>query len=330
MASRELFLLALATSLVSCGGADAPVDDNALPALGANGRVSVVGISAGGYMAGQYQVAFSDEVFGSAIVSAGPWGCSGGSISTALGPCVSGEGIDVDALTAEAEALASAGSTAPTAALADDRVFLFHAAGDVVVNESVVSAAAAWFGDFTSPQNVVQINDVPGVHGWLTEAYGVGCESFEPPYINNCGYDLAGEILEHWYGELTPANESGGSVQAFDQQPFGDASLMELGYMFVPDECREPGCDIVVLFHGCQQSAEVIGTELVENSGLNRWAASNSTVVLYPQVQSSNIAPMNPLGCWDWWGYTDDDYLSRSAPQLAAINAMVTELSSTE
>ena len=53
-------------------------------------------------------------------------------------------------------------------------------------------------------------------------------------------------------------------------------------------------------------------------------------MVLYPQVQSSNMAPMNPLGCWDWWGYTGEDYLSQSAAQLAAVRSMVERLAATE
>ncbi len=172
---------------------------------------------------------------------------------------------------------------------------------------------------------------MPGVHGWLTFDYGVDCQSFESPYINNCTYDLAGVILYHWYNrELVVPDDETGSVIEFDQSEFGDACLTDIGYAFVPDSCSEPGCDIVVVFHGCQQSSEVIGTELVEHSGFNRWAASSSIIVLYPQVQSSSLAPMNPLGCWDWWGYTDDDYLSRSAPQLSAVHGMVERLASSE
>ncbi len=330
MLKQPLPAIAAALFIAACGGAEPPAVDNTLPALGADGRVSVTGISSGGYMAGQYQVAFSDQVSGSALVAAGPWACSGGSVSTAIGPCVSGEGIDVEALAGKAEEMAAAGRISATAELEDHRVLLFSASDDVVVSTDVVAAASDWFESFVSPDNIARIFDrVPGVHGWLTFDYGVDCQSFESPYINNCTYDLAGTILGYWYGrELTAPGDASGRVIEFDQSEFGDASLTDLGYAFVPNSCSEPGCDIVVFFHGCQQSAEVIGTELVWNSGFNRWAASNSMVVLYPQVQSSNIAPMNPLGCWDWWGYTGDDYLSRSAPQLAAINAMVARLAS--
>ena len=330
MDKRKLLVVMAALSIAACGDAEAPADDNSLPALGASGRVSVAGISSGGYMAGQYQVAFSDQVHGAALIAAGPWGCAGGSVTTAIGPCVSGEGINAVELALKADDMAADGRISPPSALDEQRVFLFSAANDAVVSENTVSAAAAFLGAFAPSENVMLINDVPGVHGWLTEKYGVDCLSFEAPYINNCGYDLAGEILSHWYGELAADAEAYGSIIEFDQSAHGDASLTEFGYVYVPDACREPGCDVVVFFHGCQQSAEFIGTELAENSGFNRWAASNSTIVLYPQVQSSSIAPMNPLGCWDWWGYTGDNYLAQSAPQLAAVRGMVQRLAASE
>ena len=43
--------------------------------------------------------------------------------------------------------------------------------------------------------------------------------------------------------------------------------------------------------------------------------------MLYPQVDSSKIAPLNPMGCWDWWGYTDGDYATRDGAQLKVVKA---------
>ncbi|HEY7670292.1 MAG TPA: poly(3-hydroxybutyrate) depolymerase, partial [Hyphomicrobium sp.] len=66
-------LLAIAAPLSGCG------DDRAaeLPALGATlNETSVSGISAGAYMAGQFQIAHSDEVVGAGIVAGGPYGCA--------------------------------------------------------------------------------------------------------------------------------------------------------------------------------------------------------------------------------------------------------------
>jgi poly(3-hydroxybutyrate) depolymerase len=81
-----------------------------------------------------------------------------------------------------------------------------------------------------------------------------------------------------------------------------------------------------VAFHGCQQSAEFIGDTFVRDAGYNEWAESNRLLVLYPQAASSKVAPMNPLGCWDWWGYTGANYATKSGAQITSVMAMVDAL----
>jgi hypothetical protein len=51
----------------------------------------------------------------------------------------------------------------------------------------------------------------------------------------------------------------------------------------------------------------------IEQSGYLDWAAANDIVMAFPQVAP---AAANPLGCWDWWGYTGTDYLWRDAVQM--------------
>jgi hypothetical protein len=36
--------------------------------------------------------------------------------------------------------------------------------------------------------------------------------------------------------------------------------------------------------------------------------------------------PLNPYGCWDWWGYTDFNYAVKAGPQIAAIKMMLDRL----
>ena len=79
--------------------------------------------------------------------------------------------------------------------------------------------------------------------------------------------------------------------------------------------------------HGCQQSRERVGDAFVKGAGFAEVADSNRLVILFPQVKASTI---NPDGCWDWWGYTGLDYLSKNALQIAAIWAMVEHLASKE
>lgn len=65
---------------------------------------------------------------------------------------------------------------------------------------------------------------------------------------------------------------------------------------------------------------------VARGAGFNEWAEANRLVVLYPQAKASRMAPLNPLGCWDWWGYTDEDYATRDGAQIKAVQAMVDRL----
>jgi len=49
-------------------------------------------------------------------------------------------------------------------------------------------------------------------------------------------------------------------------------------------------------------------------------------IVLFPQVSST---PANPQACWDWWGYTGRQFLTRDAPQIVAVRRMLQRLAAT-
>ena len=55
------------------------------------GRVAVVGVSSGAYMATQVHFAYSDRLAGAALVAGGPYGCAEGKLELALGPCMKAE-----------------------------------------------------------------------------------------------------------------------------------------------------------------------------------------------------------------------------------------------
>ena len=83
-----LLLLPLASAVA---GAAQP-----LPGLAAStGDVTVSGISSGGYMAVQFQVAYSSLVRGAGIVAGGPYYCAEGSVRRALGNCMTPSGKDL-------------------------------------------------------------------------------------------------------------------------------------------------------------------------------------------------------------------------------------------
>jgi hypothetical protein len=66
-------------------------------------------------------------------------------------------------------------------------------------------------------------------------------------------------------------------------------------------------------------SIEDIGNDFYTYGGYNEWAESNNIIVVYPQAVKSEFLPMNPSGCFDWWGYTDAN-VSTAANLFGAIN----------
>jgi poly(3-hydroxybutyrate) depolymerase len=90
--------------------------------------------------------------------------------------------------------------------------------------------------------------------------------------------------------------------------------------VYVPNACRTQNCRLHVAFHGCRQSVDNVHDDFVRDAGYNGWAAANRIVVLYPQVADSGA---NPNGCWDFWGYSGEDYRVREAKQMRAVKAMI-------
>ena len=79
-------------------------------------------------------------------------------------------------------------------------------------------------------------------------------------------------------------------------------------------------------FHGCKQGGETdppFGNIYAKYAGYNEWAKLNAIVVLYPQIQDTTFGPVNPEGCWDWWGYTDANYANQSGRQIRAVAQMI-------
>ena len=298
------------------------------------GSLTVSGVSSGGHMALQFQVAFSRDVAGAGIIAAGPWNCARGSLFRALGACIKGElpGPDTAPLVQLARETAAAGGIDDPSWLTPDRVWAFHGARDDVVGAAVMDSLLRFYRAFIPPERMHYETRVPAAHGFPTRGEGVACDQAAPPWLNDCDFDAAGELLRHLYDGLhEPAGPPRGELREFDQRRYtagrSGSSLAETGWIYVPQECagRRP-CRIHVAFHGCRQGSEFVGRTFVGKAGYNRWADANRIVVLYPQAARSWVWPFNPQGCWDWWGYTGADYAQRSGTQLAAVRRMLGDL----
>ncbi|HUO79998.1 MAG TPA: PHB depolymerase family esterase [Steroidobacteraceae bacterium] len=283
-------------------------------------------------MATQFQLSHGRVVRGVGVFAAGPWYCARGSLARAFGDCLGRpeSAPDAPALLALARAAASAGRIDPLESLAGARVWVFHGSRDATVAAPVTRALAEFYRGLVAAPDLRYLDEVAAGHGVPTESAGGPCELTAAPFLNACHYDGVGEMLAFLYGAAPAATppDGPGTLTRFAQAPYDPAgSLAAEGYLYVPRACAggQP-CRLHVAFHGCHQGAEFVGEAFVRDAGYNRWADAHRLVVLYPQTRRSALLPMNPEGCWDWWGYTDERYATRDGQQVAAVRAMVRAL----
>lgn len=324
---RRSLLCGLALVLTACGGEPEDAGPGAPTFAVDKARITVSGASAGAYMAGQLHVAHSALIGGAGLIAGGPYWCARNSIKQGLGPCMNGGDTGLAELLAYAEEQALAGNIDALSNLADDRVWLFHGTLDTIVNGDVVAAAAGFYGELLPPDNVASVTDVVAPHGVPTLETGVACDTVATPFLNACGYDAAGALLGSLSGELEDPTVASGELLQIAQPGGADAGMLDSALLYVPAACAAgESCGVHIAFHGCQQSVEFVGDVFAAGAGYNEWAESNNLLVLYPQVASSKIAPLNPLGCWDWWGYTGEEYATRNGAQIRVVMRMLDDL----
>jgi poly(3-hydroxybutyrate) depolymerase len=296
-------------------------------------ETTVSGISSGGYMAVQFGVSWSSIVRGVGVFAGGPFWCAQDSVSTATSTCEIGS-PSVSTSTGKTDSYASAGSIDATSNLARQKVWIFSGYNDGVVKQSVVNSLYSYYNHYLNSGFIEYKNNLDAGHAQVTSSYGSACAKTGSPFVNNCGYDAAGELLQHLFGTLNPRNSGTltGQLLTFDQSAFtgtspANLSLANTGYVYVPASCAAGNpCRVHVAFHGCLQNAGYVGTTYVTNAGYNQWADTNNLIVLYPQTISSSGAPYNPNGCWDWWGYNESSYANKNGSQIRFVKAMLDHL----
>ena len=333
-------VLASAALLAGCGenrSGDEARGERLAPLPIADGSVTVSGISAGGYMAVQFHVAHSALVNGAGVIAAGPYFCAENSLRYALGRCMKGDDpIAADELVSLTSELALNDAIDPIAGLATDRVWLFHGGADPVVAKSVVDALQSYYTTLVDPRSVKRIDLAAAGHTFPAAASDLqACGATDTPFIGSCGMDGARQLLEHLYGpfKAQAAAAAPGTLVKFSQTPYahaaGAAGLAARGWLYVPAACAGQGppggCRLHVAFHGCKQGSSYVHDAFVKRSGYLAAADAGNVVVLFPQVEPS-YQPLNPNGCWDWWGYGSEEYATRRGPQIVAIKAMVDDL----
>jgi len=349
--------LALLASMPGVSEADS---SQPLPALNIDiDQTSVSGISSGGFMAVQFQVAHSSIVKGAGIVAAGPFYCAQDDLITATTKCsctldpahlvcaVSAGSADVPALVRATRGFAAAGLIDDPANIARQRLITFAGGKDETVPVPVVDQLANYFTALGLPSANLSANTLTNAgHAMPTKAFGSACPVTADPYINDCHVDAAGNLLSWIYGPLQAAGKGTpkGRLIQFDQTPFipGQAfswssGLDSSGWLYVPAACSKgERCRLHIALHGCKQGQSYLpakpplggglyyGTTFVKHAGYNAWADANNLTILYPQAVT--VPWSNPNGCWDWWGYTDEHYADQQGVQIRALRAMADRL----
>lgn len=313
-------------------------------------QTSVSGLSSGAFMTAQFHVAYSDKVIGAGIVAGGPFYCVGSytsnpnnfvfqATSTCMAPMTSFVAPDGKGLFEKAEKFSKQNVIADVNNLKDDKVYLFSGSSDDVVKTLVVDQVDIFYKEAGVPEKSIRYNkSVNAGHSIITEDGPVPCPENKTPFINDCDFDQSHRILDHIYGNLNPpvkTSELSGKFVEFEQSEFFNnnkaTSMDEKAYLYVPESCEKEKCKVHVAIHGCLQGASEIGDQYYRTTGYNEIADSNKMLVLYPQVKKSEAVPYNPLGCWDFWGYSSADpskplFYTREAPQMKAILGMVERL----
>lgn len=355
---RTRLLHWMGLSLMIMGLVGTPVLAETAPPLGAYNadikQSSISGISSGAFMAVQFGVAWSSIINGVGVIAGGPYYCAQGTatagllgnvkpVLTATGPCMKGPPPSLDPLIAQTDEWARRGDIDDPRNIAHQRIYLFAGYNDTVVNPTVGDAAYRFYSHYLGgrdPGNLFLQTAIGAGHSQVTVNYGEPCNANEGYYIDHCNYDQAGIILEHIYGKLNAKRqgELSGKLLPFDQRGFtsptspASYSMADTGYVYVPADCAaQQPCRVHIALHGCKQNAETIGDRYISYAGYNEWADTNRLIILYPQTIAGNPAefePLNPFGCWDWWGYTNFNYAVKAGRQIATIKAMLDRLTS--
>ncbi len=295
--------------------------------------VTVSGVSSGAYMASQLHIAHSDWVKGAGLIAGGPYYCAQNSLMTALAQCVNKResADDLQQINQQLSQWQQQGKVAKLSHLSSSKVWLLHGSEDEKIHAAVTNDLVKQYQQWLPSTQLHYVDDKPFAHHFPTLNIGSDCRQSESPFLGLCQYDAAGKMLSFMLADINaPTGKATGNVYQVSQQVVADtaaAGLAKNGYVYVPKDCASgKQCQLHISFHGCNQNAEAVGRSYVDGVGLNRWADSNHLVVLYPQTTSSNINPFNPQGCWDWWGYTNQDYATNAGLQTKAVVSLVESL----
>ena len=307
-------------------------------------QTSVSGLSSGGFMANQLGYAYSATFKGVGVFAGGPYMCAGHSNYTA---CMYNASISSSMLSTMQADLNNWSGTAidSKANVAAQKIYLFVGSSDYTVGVNPMNGVQTQYtANGVTSANLDYIKRDSTAHVFPTDFDSTGnnsCGTTASPYVSNCSYDGAKEMLTQFYGTLNARNNAPAAANyvEFDQTAYssGNPGMAATGWIYVPASCAAgTQCKLHVALHGCVQNYATVGDKFVKNTGYTRWADTNNIVVMFPQTKVDNTSRStaasgslaNPNGCWDWIGWYGSNFAQKAGTQAAAIKAMVDRVAS--
>lgn len=303
-------------------------------------NVTVSGHSAGGSMAMQHLFAFSATVQGAAIAAGSAYGCGAfpdGHVP--VGHCYYG-GINVSATIQYAYQRFRNGSIDDLANLRNIPILLFNGQSDNEVYPACMLDVEAQLQAFADPQKLATNFRTKAAHVWSVDhglcwcgacsvlGFGVCCD------INNCRYDLTGDMLTHFYGPLRARTRARPTFHWINQTAYlpppaptwTNARMDRWALAYLPSGCRaNPGaCRVHVNYHGCISNNWQQRQMWVQHLDINEYGEANDIIALYPQAKGDAATG---AGCWNW-GFPQDDLLfdTNKSAQLLTVMAILQDL----
>lgn len=202
-------------------------------------------------------------------------------------------------------------------------MWIWSGTNDSIVKHGVVNKTKQFYNDFMAKIEYVDDQQVEHMFPTDLERNKLSCETAVAPGICNGGYDGVGAMFKH----IIPNQDTNpisrnldwsdmGKFSTFDQSEFTDdlefSSLDPQGYLFVGNNCSQTPskCRVHVSLHGCNQGRFKLGETYAQNTGYLEWA--ENLIVIFPQVKDNSV---NTSACWDFWGYTGENYATHSGVQ---------------
>jgi hypothetical protein len=276
-----------------------------VPIVIVNAFTTISGISAGGFAAVQLHIANSEVFNGSGIISAGPYLCAVYSIESCMKTPYLISSQYLWTLTKMELFIDSVKN------LERQRVWIYYSSKDSVVNSEVTKKLGEYY--LLAGTQVQVKNNIMSEHSYITNSFGNACDYLGSPYINNCGENIAFDMMNYLYNGKLEKGDSYDITKLVNKTFDNNFSVREVFY-YIPSGCEKGGCDRHISLHGCLQSYENIGLSYITKLGYLEIAEKNKIIMIFPQMSK-----LNSNNCWDWFGYTGPNYSNKLGPQQIEI-----------